>query len=85
MLGLIVARASGWVHMNDMITRGAFFIPLFIIFLMRLHRQTVSSSAKLGLTKILTWKPLVECGGVSFAIYVVHGPIGQVCIGCEEI
>ena len=80
MLGLIVARAAGWLDVNDMITRTAFFIPLFIIFLMRLHRQSVSPSSpsSFGLTKMLAWKPLVECGGVSFAIYVVHGPIGQV-------
>jgi peptidoglycan/LPS O-acetylase OafA/YrhL len=31
-----------------------------------------------GLTKILSSKPLVYLGGLSFPIFIVHGPIGQV-------
>ena len=29
MVGLIVARALGWIQMNDALARGLIFIPLF--------------------------------------------------------
>ena len=41
MVGVILARAMGWLTLNDALTRGLLFIPLFTLFVMRVHTQTV--------------------------------------------
>jgi len=82
MVGLMVARAAGWISINDSIARGVIFIPLFTAFLVRLHRRAVSPpSAGSGpglLASVLSLKPLVYLGALSFPIYILHGPLGQV-------
>lgn len=79
MVGLVVARALGLVSMNDMIVRALVFIPLFLVFLMRLHRTSVGpGGADNPLVKILNNRVLQWLGGISFPIFIVHGPIGQV-------
>jgi len=79
MVGLVVARAMGLVSMNDMIVRALVFIPLFLVFLMRLHRTSVGpGGADNPLVKILNNRVLQWLGGISFPIFIVHGPIGQV-------
>ena len=43
--GVTVARAFGWIALNDPLTRGLIFIPLFTLLLMRLHKQTLANQA----------------------------------------
>jgi hypothetical protein len=76
LIGITVARAAGWLQLNDPLTRCLLFIPLFIVFLMRLHRNTVSGNA--GLTGVLGSKALTYLGTISFPIFILHGAIGQV-------
>lgn len=79
MILLIVLRATGIVAVNDMLIRAAVFIPLWIVFLMRIHRESTGpGGATKFLPSILCKSPLLFLGGISFPIFVVHGPIGQV-------
>ena len=79
MESLFFARAAGLVQVNDMLIRGCVFIPLFTWFLMRIHRVTIDPEApKFSLVKLLEWGPLQYLGKISFCIYIVHGPIGQI-------
>eukprot|EP00192_Tetraselmis_astigmatica_P005119 CAMPEP_0117668120 /NCGR_PEP_ID=MMETSP0804-20121206/11358_1 /TAXON_ID=1074897 /ORGANISM="Tetraselmis astigmatica, Strain CCMP880" /LENGTH=497 /DNA_ID=CAMNT_0005475947 /DNA_START=168 /DNA_END=1662 /DNA_ORIENTATION=+ len=83
MVLLIVGRAAGWITLNDCLTRGLFFIPLFIMFLVRLHRRAVAPIAETEgpglIASVLSLKPLIYLGSIAFPIYIVHGPIGQLC------
>ena len=85
MVTVIVARAVGWLTLNDALTRGIFFIPMFTAFVMRVHVQTVyadiPNADKPGyrsFSRMLGAKWLVYLGAISFPIYILHGPIGQV-------
>ena len=73
------ARAAGLVAVNDMLFRGLFFIPLFTWFCIRVHKVTVATGGApaSSLTKLLAAKPLVYLGSISFAIFMIHGPLGQ--------
>ena len=53
-LGLVaitVARAAGFLPLNDALTRGLLFVPLFLLLVINLHRNTVAGSK--GFTKLL--------------------------------
>ena len=85
MLAVIFARAVGWLSLNDPLTRGALFIPLFTAFVMRVHQQTVYSDlpkadvpGHRSFSTMLGAKWLTYLGAISFPIYILHGPIGQV-------
>ena len=87
MLLVITARAFGWLAVNDALTRTLLFVPLFTSFVMRVHQQTVYAdlpAAEAGtegynsFSKLLGAKPLVYLGAISFPIYILHGPIGQI-------
>ena len=95
MIGVLFARAMGWLTMNDALTRGLLFIPLFTSFVMRVHVQTVYEdlpNAARGreeegeehregynsFSKMLSAKWLTYLGAISFPIYILHGPIGQI-------
>jgi len=79
MILLLVARAAGIVELNDMLIRSAVFIPLWIVFLMRIHRESAGpGGATKLLPSLLTKSPLMFLGGISFPIFIVHGPVGQV-------
>jgi hypothetical protein len=54
MVGVIVARAAGWLTLNDALTRGALFIPLFTSFVMRVHTQTVYAVGRCRLNQVDT-------------------------------
>jgi hypothetical protein len=41
MLALLVARGLGYIPLNDPLIRVLIFLPLFTLFLMRTHRETV--------------------------------------------
>lgn len=76
MVAVLGLRATGAVQLNDMLTRSGIFIPLWIMFLMRIQRESVSKEGAM-LPQLLCKKPLVFLGGISFPIFVVHGPVGQ--------
>lgn len=76
MVGVLVARTFSWLSLNDPLTRVLIFLPLFTIFLMRVHRQTVYNGGK-GFAGLMAAKPLVYLGNISFPIYIIHGPLGQ--------
>jgi hypothetical protein len=53
-LGLVaitVARAAGFLPLNDALTRGLLFVPLFLLLVINLHRNTLAGSK--GFTKLL--------------------------------
>jgi hypothetical protein len=77
MLAIIVLRASDVIAINDMIVRGCFFIPLFLAFLMRVHRETVSGPGLKLVVKFFTLPLFMFLGGISFPMFILHGPIGQ--------
>jgi peptidoglycan/LPS O-acetylase OafA/YrhL len=76
MIGILGLRTAGVVALNDMLVRSLIFIPLFIKFLMRLHRESVGSLPKL-VPQFLNLGIFKWLGGISFPIFIVHGPIGQ--------
>ena len=85
MAGVVMSRTMGWLPLNDALTRGVLFIPLFTSFVMRVHVQTVyedlPNAAREGynsFSKMLSAKWLTYLGAVSFPIYILHGPIGQI-------
>ena len=71
LVGITVARAAGWLTLNDPLTRGALFIPLFLVLLTRLHRNTLAGAK--GLTALLAHPLLTYLGAISFPIFIVHG------------
>jgi peptidoglycan/LPS O-acetylase OafA/YrhL len=80
LVGITLARAAGWVALNDPLTRGLVFIPLFTLLVMRLHRHTAAAAAgakPAGLAGWLAHPALTYLGAISFPIFVVHQPIGQ--------
>merc|ERR1712003_577199 len=77
MISIIVLRALGVVTVNDMLVRSLAFIPLWIIFLMRIHRESVGPGGPKMLPKILCNPTLQYFGSISFPIFILHGPIGQ--------
>jgi len=77
MIAIILLRATGYVSMSDMLVRPLIFMPLFLLFLMGLHRASLPDKVTDPIAKFLALKPLTFLGGLSFAIFVVHGPLGQ--------
>jgi len=75
LLAVTWARAAGWLTLNDPLTRGLLFIPLFLLLLTRLHRNTLAGAK--GLTQLLAHPALCYLGTISFPIFVVHGALGQ--------
>lgn len=77
MIGLLWLRTTGSFEVSDLLFRSFLFVPLFLRFLMAVHRNTVSA-VKDPLVKLLNNKFLIGLGNLSFPIFIVHGPIGQV-------
>jgi peptidoglycan/LPS O-acetylase OafA/YrhL len=78
MVAVIVLRAYDVVGLNDVLTRSLLFLPLFGRFLINAHRQTLrDTEGTPSLTRLLAWKPLTYLGTISFPIFVLHGPLGQ--------
>jgi|MDSW01.1.fsa_nt_gb peptidoglycan/LPS O-acetylase OafA/YrhL len=82
---VLIARGFEWLTLNDGLTRGLFFIPLFVSFIKRIHVQTVyvdlPNAAKEGhksFSTMMSHKWLTYLGAISFPIYILHGPIGQI-------
>ena len=77
LVGILATRAAGLVpECSDLLVRSLFFTPLFLKFVMGTHRNAV---AKINdpVSSFLSSKAMVWLGGLSFPIYIVHGPIGQ--------
>jgi peptidoglycan/LPS O-acetylase OafA/YrhL len=78
MVGLIVLRAADVVQINDMLIRSAIFIPLFLWFLVALHRETVGPKESCKpIVKFMNLRIMQWLGGISFPIFIWHGPVGQ--------
>mmetsp|Transcript_115065 Transcript_115065/g.221723 ORF Transcript_115065/g.221723 Transcript_115065/m.221723 type:complete len:209 (+) Transcript_115065:3-629(+) len=78
-IGVIVLRTVGLLELNGMLLRAGLFLPCFIIFLMRLHRETVGrDKCCKPVVKLLNVGVLKWLGSISFPIFVVHGPVGQI-------
>lgn len=77
MVGMLLLRALGIVKLGDLIVRSCIFMPLFLLFLMGVHRASVQGPMTDPVAKLLVCKPLVWLGGFSFPIYMVHGPLGD--------
>jgi len=77
MLALIALRATGVLALSDMIVRPCIFMPLFVLFLMGLHRASLPDKITDPLAKFMALKPLVWLGSLAFPIFIVHGPLGQ--------
>ena len=78
MIGFLAARALGLIAINDALSRTVFTV-LFSAFAVNVHRETVREGGEGSMvSRALSWKPLVYLGTISFPIYILHGPIGQV-------
>lgn len=77
LVGLTVLRASGMFEINDLIFRSVLFVPLFLKLLMSVHRNTVSKTND-PIVNILSNKILIWLGSLTFPIFILHGPVGQV-------
>ena len=75
LLAITLARAAGYLPLNDPLTRGLLFVPIFTLLIMRLHRNTLQGAR--GLTAALAHPLLTYLGTISFPIFIVHGAIGQ--------
>jgi len=78
MVAVIVARTLGYLPLNDPLTRVLLFLPMFTVFIMRVHRETVYRPDAKSFSSLFAWKPLVYLGTISFPFYILHGPIGQI-------
>jgi peptidoglycan/LPS O-acetylase OafA/YrhL len=79
LFAILALRATNMVPpCSDLLVRGFLFTPLFLKFVMGAHRNTVNGVSDPILSKFLSSKALVWLGGLSFPIYIVHGPLGQV-------
>jgi len=78
MAAVLGLRAFSILGLNDPLTRSLLFLPLFLQFLMTAHRQTLADTPdKPSVTRALAWGPLTYLGTISFPIFVLHGPLGQ--------
>jgi len=76
-VGCMACRAADiGPRVSDLIFRSLVFVPLFLKFLMSAHRNVVNK-VKDPVTSALSNKVLVWLGGLSFPIFIVHGPVGQ--------
>jgi len=77
MVAVLVLRATGVLALSDLLVRSCIFMPLFLLFLMGLHRASFSATVTDPLARLFAWRPLIWLGKLSFPIFVVHGPLGQ--------
>lgn len=83
-IGILVGRAVGWIpDCSDLFIRKFVFVPMFLNFVMALHHNAILLSDKSSnaiidpISALLSTKLLVWLGALSFPIYILHGPIGQ--------
>jgi len=61
---------------NDAMIRSLVFVPLYSRFLQSLHRDCLSERPAL-ITRLLSSRPMSHLGSLTFAIFVLHAPLGQ--------
>ena len=76
MVGLIAARAYGLLDMSDLLFRAVAFVPLFLRLLMAAHRNTVANIRD-PIVSFLNNPLLIAFGNLTFPMFIVHGPVGQ--------
>jgi len=81
-IGILVGRAIDCIpDCSDLLIRKVIIIPMFLNFVMALHRNALlsmgSKAAKDPISAFLSTKLMVWMGNLSFPIYILHGPIGQ--------
>ncbi len=84
-IGVLIGRAREWIpDCSDLLIRKCIVIPVFLNFVMALHRNAVlvivsneSKTRKDPISVFLSTKIMMGLGNLSFPIYILHGPIGQ--------
>ena len=89
-IGILVGRAVGWIpDCSDLFVRKVIFVPVFLNSVMALHRNAIlvvlsdkQSKSKFSIridpiSALLSTELLVWLGTLSFPVYILHGPIGQ--------
>lgn len=76
LIGSSVLRATGNFTVSEFVARYLVFVPMFLRLLMAVHRNKVNSVDD-PVCSLLNNRLLVTLGRLSFPIYIVHGPIGQ--------
>ncbi|CAB9511929.1 Acyltransferase family [Seminavis robusta] len=84
MIAILALRATEVLQLNDMLTRCLLFLPLFVRFMMSCHRAAVAeatgtSKSKDLIVSFLSSGALTNLGSLAFPMFLVHGPIGQIC------
>jgi peptidoglycan/LPS O-acetylase OafA/YrhL len=69
-------RLTPKLNLNDAMIRSALFVPLYLKFLMSIHRDSLSISPS-GITRIFGSQTMVWLGSLAFPMFILHGPIGQ--------
>ena len=77
LVGVFVAKATGHLAVSDVLLRSALALPLFLNLCMAIHRSTVAGTKSL-VRSLLSHPLLVSLGNLTFPIFILHGPIGQV-------
>eukprot|EP00933_Yihiella_yeosuensis_P041329 TRINITY_DN3571_c0_g1_i1.p1 TRINITY_DN3571_c0_g1~~TRINITY_DN3571_c0_g1_i1.p1 ORF type:complete len:533 (-),score=99.17 TRINITY_DN3571_c0_g1_i1:372-1970(-) len=79
MIAVILLRAVGHIDLSDLMVRSCIFIPLFLTFLMATHRASIQPTISDPIVQLLQTKRAIRLGNLAFPIFVIHGPIGQLC------
>jgi len=74
---VIILRATGVLQVSDLLTRAIIIIPLFLRLLMAAHRASIRPEVTDLCCKLLRSQPLVALGNLTFPVFLIHGPIGQ--------
>ena len=82
-IGMLAGRATDWIpDCSDLLIRKCIVIPVFLNLAMALHRNALlanqSTIRKDPVSILLSTNAMVWLGNLSFPVYILHGPIGQV-------
>eukprot|EP00429_Kryptoperidinium_foliaceum_P066497 CAMPEP_0176052296 /NCGR_PEP_ID=MMETSP0120_2-20121206/26001_1 /TAXON_ID=160619 /ORGANISM="Kryptoperidinium foliaceum, Strain CCMP 1326" /LENGTH=413 /DNA_ID=CAMNT_0017385735 /DNA_START=48 /DNA_END=1289 /DNA_ORIENTATION=+ len=73
----LLLRLTSRFDYNDALIRGILFVPLYIKFLTALHRDCLSDSPA-AITRFFGSRAMRYLGSLSFPMFMLHGPIGQI-------
>lgn len=84
-IGVLIGRSIDLIpDCSDLLVRKVVFVPVFLNLVMASHRNAVTLSSnnnargRDSVSGFLSTKQLLWLGNLSFPIYILHGPIGQV-------
>jgi peptidoglycan/LPS O-acetylase OafA/YrhL len=82
LIAVLVLRALKLMTINDLLVRAGIFLPIFIAFVMRMHRENIglgsqSRCSNKVVPAILNLGLLKWLSDIAIPILVVHGPVGQ--------